>query len=132
MLGMPALRQLALLLTVLTAVLLLAGCSRGSDSEALPANDAYCIAARKYDDKLPRLTGKTKFTKQIELVTPMVEHAPKDIKKDAELFLDALERRAEGDKSVADDPKVQRAIENVNRRSVQGCDFYKKQPGSGM
>lgn len=132
MLGMSASRQLALLLLLLVSSLTVAGCSRSS-ADSLPApSDAFCVAARKYDDKLPRLTGKAKFTKQIALVIPMAEHAPKDIKKDVELFLAALQSRADGDTSVADDPKVERAIENVNRRSVQGCDFYKKQPGSGM
>ena len=101
-------------------------------TDPLPApSNAFCAAARRYDDKLPKLAGATKFDEQIELVTPMAEHAPKDIRADAEIFLDALERRAAGDKSVADDPKVKEAIDNVNRRSAQGCDFYKPQPGQG-
>ena len=94
-------------------------------SPDLPApSTAFCVAARKYDKKIGTLTGKDKFTKQIELVTPMAAHAPKDVKRDAELFLDALERRAAGDTSVAKDAKIQAAIENVNRRAAVGCDFY--------
>jgi len=128
---MPVSRQPALPLCVILLLLTIAGCSRDSGSSLPEPSEAFCVAARKYDDKLPRLTGREKFTRQIALVTPLAEHAPKDIKADAELFLDALERRADGDKSVASDPDVERAIENVNRRSVQGCDFYKQQPGSG-
>ena len=61
----------------------------------------------------------------------MADHAPKDIKADTELFLSALERRAAGDKSVANSSKVEQAIKNVNRRAVEGCEFYKQQVGSG-
>jgi hypothetical protein len=99
----------------------------------LPApSTAFCVAARRYDDKIAKLTGKDKFTKQVELVTPMAAHAPRDIKHDAELFLDALERRAGGDTSVAKDPKIRQAIENVNRRAAQGCDFYQGDSNSGI
>jgi hypothetical protein len=99
----------------------------------LPApSAAFCAAARKYDKKIATLTGKDKFTEQVDLVTPMAEHAPKDVKQDAEVFLDALERRAGGDTSVAKDPKVQQAIENVNRRAAQGCDFYEGDGTSGI
>jgi hypothetical protein len=122
-------RRLAPLLLV--ALFVAAGCS-GSDSSLPAPSDAFCVAARRYDDKIGTLTGKTKFDRQIVLITPMVEHAPKDIKADAALFLEALQRRAAGDKSVASDPKVERAIENVNRRAAQGCDFYQQEPGSGM
>ena len=39
--------------------------------------------------------------------------APKRIVKDAEAFLDAMRRRAAGDLSVVDDPKVKTAVDNV-------------------
>jgi hypothetical protein len=101
--------------------------------ENLPApSKAFCVAARKYDKKIATLTGQDKFTRQVDLVTPMAAHAPKDIKRDAERFLDALERRAEGDTSVAKDPKIQQAIENVNRRAAQGCQFYEGDGTSGI
>jgi hypothetical protein len=127
---MSASRHLALL--ALASLFAIAGCTGESGSSLPTPSAAFCEAARKYDDKLGTLTGQSKFTKQIVLVTPMAEHAPKDIKADAELFLDALRRRADGDTSVAKDPKVERAIENVNRRAVQGCDLYEQQPGSGI
>ena len=103
------------------------------ETSNLPSpSTAFCAAARKYDDKIGTLTGKDRFTRQIELVTPLAEHAPKDVKRDAELFLDALQRRADGDTSVAKDPKIQRAIENVNRRAALGCDFYQGDGTSGV
>lgn len=110
---------------VLVVVVGVAGVALRPATTDLPKpSKAFCVAATKYDKKIGTLTGKDRFTKQIELVTPMAEHAPKDIKRDAETFLDALQRRADGDTSVAKDAKIQAAIENVNRRAAVGCDFY--------
>jgi hypothetical protein len=112
---------------------MLAACS-GDQSATLPKpSDAFCTAARRYDDQLGKLTatGTARFEKQIEWVTPMAEHAPKDIKHDAEVFLDALQQRAAGNTKVATDPGVKTAIENVNRRAAQGCQFYEGDPSSG-
>ena len=128
-------RARAVLLMVVTLVIggaALSACG-GDDSSSLPRpSAAFCKAARAYDKTLPKLTGKNRFTRQIELVQPMVDHAPDDIKADATTFLDALERRAGGDTSVATDKKVERAIKNVNRRAAQGCDFYKGDPSQGI
>jgi hypothetical protein len=108
---------------VVGAAALVGNPNAGSD---LPKPSAsFCEAAAKYDKKIGTLTGKDKFTKQIELVQPMADHAPKDIKADTELFLSALERRAAGDKSVATSSKIEQAIKNVNRRAVNGCELYK-------
>ena len=133
--GMSKRRKLTIAAVVVAVVVVLgaAAFALTPKNANLPApSTAFCVAARKYDKKIATLTGKDKFTTQVELVTPMAEHAPKDIKQDAELFLDALERRAGGDKSVAKDPKVQTAIENVNRRAAQGCDFYQGDNTSGI
>ena len=47
-------------------------------------------------------------------------------------FLDAMKRRADGDTSVVDNPKIETAVENVNRRAADGCELYKQnQDGSG-
>jgi hypothetical protein len=129
-------RKLTIAAIVVVAVALVVGAAAlvGNPNAGpdLPKPSAsFCEAAAKYDKKLGTLTGKDKFTKQIELVQPMADHAPKDIKADAELFLSALERRAAGDKSVENNSKVEQAIKNVNRRAVDGCEFYKQQVGSG-
>ena len=47
-------------------------------------------------------------------------------------FLDALQRRADGDKSVVDNPKIEDAVNNVNRRAARGCNLFKREPGSGI
>ena len=111
----------------------LAACSDNPQASLPTPSNAFCTAARRYDDKIEKLTatGTERFTKQIEWVTPMAEHAPKDIKHDAEVFLAALQERAAGNTAVANDPKVKTAIENVNRRAAQGCDFYSSDPSSG-
>ena len=92
---------------------------------------SFCEAAAKYDKKIGTLVGKDRFTRQIELVEPMAEHAPKDIKAETELFLTALQRRAAGDTSVEKSKKIEQAIKDVNRRAVEGCEFYKREVGSG-
>ena len=37
-----------------------------------------------------------------------------------------MQRRAAGDKSVVDNPKIQTAVDNVNRRAADGCELYKQ------
>ena len=91
---------------------------------------AFCQAAYDYDTNLPKLVGK--IDAQTELVRKLADHAPEDIAKDAQTYLDAMERRAAGDKSVVDNPKIQTAVENVNRRATVGCELYKQnQDGTG-
>ena len=126
-------RPLVIVVGVLALGGLLAACSEGESSSLPKPSDAFCTAARRYDDKIEKLTatGTERFQKQIEWVTPMAAHAPKDIKHDAQVFLDALQARAAGNSKVASDPKVKTAIENVNRRAAQGCQFYQGDPSSG-
>ena len=108
----------------------LAACSRGSGSSLPTPSRAFCQAAYDYDTNLPKLIGK--IDAQTEFVRKLADHAPKDITKDAQTYLDAMERRAAGDKSVVDDPEIQTAVENVNRRATEGCDLYKQnEDGSG-
>jgi hypothetical protein len=57
----------------------------------------------------------------------MVEHAPVDIERDADRFLDALKRRQDGDTSVIDDPKIKTAVDHVNRRAGQDCGWFKRE-----
>ena len=43
-----------------------------------------------------------------------------------------MKRRADGDTSVVDNPKIETAVDNVNRRAADGCELYKQnQDGTG-
>jgi hypothetical protein len=109
----------------------LAACSGDSDSSSLPTpSKAFCQAAYDYDTNLPKLIGK--IDKQTALVQKLADHAPKDIASDAQTYLDAMKRRAAGDKSVVDNPKIETAVDNVNRRAADGCKLYtQNQDGTG-
>ncbi len=104
--------------------MLVAACrSEGSDTPKPPR--AFCDAASRYDDRVQR---NAKLDEQIRLVQRMVDTAPANIRADAQTFVDAL-RRVETEPSVRDDPKVKRAVDNVNRYAAQGCGFYERRPG---
>jgi hypothetical protein len=113
--------------------LALAACSGESGKSSLPTpSKAFCKAAYDFDTNAPKLIGKVQ--KQTELVQKMADHAPKDIAKDAQVYLDAMKRRAAGDtsKKTVDNPEVQQAVVNVNRRAADGCELYKQNPdGTG-
>jgi hypothetical protein len=121
--GLRAFVALGLLATALTA------CSRDSESSLPTPSKAFCQAAYDYDTNLPKLIGK--IQKQTDLVAKLADTAPKDIEKDAQTYLDAMQRRASGDKSVVDDPKIKVAVENVNRRAADGCKLYKQNQDGG-
>jgi len=115
---------LGLLAAALTA------CSRDSESSLPTPSKAFCQAAYDYDTNLPKLIGKIR--QQTALVQKLAEHAPKDIAADAQTYLDAMERRADGDTTVVDNPKIQTAVDNVNRRAAEGCKLYEQnKDGSG-
>jgi hypothetical protein len=115
---------LGLLATALTA------CSRDSEQSLPTPSRAFCQAAYDYDTNLPKLIGK--IDAQTKLVEKLADHAPKDIAADAQVYLDAMRRRADGDTSVVDNPKIEQAVENVNRRAADGCELYKQnKDGSG-
>jgi uncharacterized protein YggE len=123
------LRPLALVVVLLVGGATVAGCSKG-DSEALPRpSKAFCTAAYTYDKKVER---KASLEVQIGLVQTMADHAPKDIATDTQTFLDALQRRADGDKNVVDNPKIMEAVNNVNRRAQNDCGLFEQDPPSGM
>ena len=109
---------LALLAAALTA------CSRDTESSLPTPSKAFCQAAYDYDTNLPKLIGK--INQQTDLVAKLAEHAPKDIAADAQTYLDAMKRRAAGDTSVVDNPRIKTAVENVNRRAADGCELYKQ------
>ncbi len=109
----------------------LTACSRDSESSLPMPSKAFCQAAYDYDTNLPKLIGK--INQQTDLVAKLAEHAPKDIAADAQTYLDAMKRRAAGDTSVVDNPKIKTAVENVNRRAADGCELYKQnKDGSGI
>jgi hypothetical protein len=110
------------------AVFAVAGLSACKESEdaasTLPRPSiAFCRAATKYDDRIQM----AKLPEQIDLVTKVAEHAPKDVSRDAQTFLDALRKRQAGDKSVVDNPRIQNAVDHVNRRAGQDCGWFKRQ-----
>ena len=107
-----------------------AACSEDSSSSLPTPSKAFCQAAYDYDSNLPKLVGK--IGKQTDLVAKLAETAPKDIAGDAQVYLDAMKRRAAGDTSVIDNPKIERAVDNVNRRAAAGCKlFNQNQDGTG-
>lgn len=128
--SMRALRPVVALMIIL--VVGLSACSRGEGRSLPTPSKAFCQAAYDYDTNLPKLIGK--LDQQTALVAKLAEHAPKDIAEDARTYLDAMQRRAQGDTSVVDNPKIETAVENVNRRAAEGCELYKqnRDGGGGM
>jgi hypothetical protein len=120
-------RPVALAIVAVLATGALAGCKKTDDAASdLPRPSvAFCKAAGKYDNKVQLST--TTLPEQIVLVTAIAKHAPKDISQDARTFLDALQRRQAGDKSVIDNKKIETAVANVNRRAGQDCGWYKRE-----
>jgi len=120
-------RAAALAIATVLAGSAVAGCKKTEDAASgLPRPSiAFCKAAAKYDERV-QLT-KTSLPDQIELVSNIAEHAPKDVSNDAQMFLDALKARNAGDTSVVDDPRIETAVHNVNRRAGQDCGWYKRE-----
>ena len=120
-------RSAALVLTGFIAVAVLSGCKNTDDATSdLPRpSRAFCEAAASYDKRVT--TAGMKLPEHIRRVTAISENAPKDVAKDAQLFLDALKKRAAGDTSVVDNPEIQGAIDRINRRAGQDCGWYQRQ-----
>ena len=121
------------LLTIVAATGVLAAAVTacgGGDSSSLPRpSKPFCEAAHRYDVRVEKLAP---IDEQIRIVRKMADNAPNDIAHDATTFLDALERRRDGDKSVVDNPRIQKAVENVNRRAVNGCNLYQSDGTGGI
>lgn len=118
-------RAIAITIATLIATSALVGCKESEDAASnLPRPSvAFCKAAGHYDNRVQM----AKLPEQIQLVSAIAKAAPKDISTDAAMFLDALQRRQAGDKTVVDNPKIETAIEHVNRRAGQDCGWYKRQ-----
>ena len=129
--GFRGVRLRAVVAVGLLAAALAACSGEDSGSSSLPTpSRAFCQAAYDYDTNLPKLIGKPR--QQTALVAKLAEHAPKDIAKDAQTYLDAMKRATDGDKSVVDNPEIQKAVDNVNRRASDGCQLFKQnQDGTG-
>src|SRR6478752_1922339 len=83
-------RAPAILLVGVIALAGVAGCKeQNSATSNLPRpSKAFCKAAGRYDKHVT--TGQLKLAKQIEMVSAIAAHAPKDIEPEAKTFLDAL------------------------------------------
>lgn len=114
-----------LLLTVVAVA-----CSGSSTADLPRPSRQFCEAANEYETLIEQAPPPS-IADQIELLEEIAANAPKGIRRDANTFLDAL-RRVEDDPSIRDDPEILAAVENVNRRAANGCDFYKQSPRSGL
>jgi hypothetical protein len=119
-----------LLLVVVALGVLATACSRGDEASSLPTpKPGFCEAAQRYDTRVEK---GAKLDEQITIVEKMERNAPQDVAADTTTFLRSLQKLAAGDESVVDNPKVADAVHNVNRRAINGCEFFKKEVGSGL
>jgi len=97
-----------------------------TSEEKPPASRAFCRAADRWNDEIERTAkrGEPDIDRQLPLVEDLARTAPKAIADDAEVFADAMRRRANGDTSVVDDPEINEAVDNVNRYANQACGVY--------
>jgi hypothetical protein len=119
--------------TVVLVLLALAAtaCSRGGTELSEP-KPGFCEAAARYDRRVER---NASISEQIDILEKLERNAPKDVAADATLFLDTMREFQQGDKEtraeIREDPRVQEAVENVNRRAADSCGFFESEPGDG-
>lgn len=122
----------ALVLVIPCLALVVTACGGRAEVEA---PEKFCRAAARYETELERQASKgiEDIERQIELVQQLYDTAPKKVRDDAKTFLDAM-RVVETDPSVRNNPKIEEAVDNVNRFAAQGCDVYKsnRTPGAGI
>lgn len=125
---LSGMRRALVAIVVLGVALTAAGCSR---EEEPTANKPFCRAADRYNEELERtqLEGKPNVERQLPIIADLAATAPKAIAADAQTFLDALERRADGDTSVVDNPRITEAVDNVNRYANKACNVYERDTG---
>jgi hypothetical protein len=121
-------RRQTVALAVLAVTVVAAGCSR---EEKPTANKPFCRAADRYNEELERtqLEGSPSIERQIPIIADLAATAPQAIAADVQTFLDALERRADGDTSVVDNPRISKAVDNVNRYANKACNVYERDTG---
>jgi len=127
---MEAMRAVRVVAIVVALAAGAAACSEDSTSSLPRPSKAFCQAAYDYDANLPKLANH--LDQQIVLIRKMAANAPADIRADAQAFLDAWIQTKAGHRSVLRDPKVKKAVENVERRANDGCGLFKQDPPSGM
>jgi hypothetical protein len=113
---------------VLVVAIVAAGCSSEDEPTASPA---FCRAADDFNAELERARaeGEASVERQLPLVEEMARLAPKAIDDDADTYADAMRRRADGDRSVVDNPEIETAVNNVNRFANQACNVYERNSG---
>ena len=119
--------RLALAVVLVSLLSLLTACS---EKEKLPASKAFCQAAERYNNELQNAErlGEADVDRQLPIVQELDRTAPKKIKDDAETFANAL-KNVERNPSLKDNPKVQAAVDAVNRYANQACNVYKRDSG---
>jgi len=120
----------------LAAVLTLMWVAQRSEREAPVAPKAFCKAVKAFEDELTRTEERydRSIDRQLPLVRDMAETAPRAIRADAQVFLTQLEAIAaapnrKAREALQDDPRVEEAVDNVNRYATQGCGFFDRQGG---
>jgi len=117
-------RRLVAIALLSSAGLLVTGCSGSSKAKVLPdPTKAFCDKGKEYE-ALITSGKKVSVDEQLAIVREINANAPIDIAADTQVFLSALERVSDGDKSVVDDERIQESIVNVNRRFAQGCGLF--------
>lgn len=121
-------RRVFTLSLVVAAVSVAAACSR---EEKPPASNAFCRVAERWNDEIERtqLEGTPSLERQLPIIEDLAATAPKGIADDTQVFLEALQARADGDESVVDDPKIKTAVDNVNRYANKACNVYERNSG---
>lgn len=107
-----------------------AACSGSSTADLPRPSRQFCEAANRYEEQIQQ-SPPPSVAEQIELLEEMAANAPKDIRGDTNIFLDAV-RRVGDDPSLRDDPKLEEAVNNVNRCTANGCGFFKRDSSSGL
>lgn len=117
-------KELTIALAIVLVTVTACKSSESATSQLPRPTKEFCVAAARYDEKVQ--VGDLSLDEHVEFVTAIADNAPKDIADQAAVFLDAIKRRANGDKSVVDQPAIQRAVEDVNRRAGQDCGWYER------
>ena len=107
-----------------TVAVLAAACS--SDNERGAPRD-FCEAVAKFDEEVATAT----VAEQQELLETVVEHAPREIRADAETFLEGYERLDAGEDVTADEEKYREASDNLLRYSNDNCGLLDQNPPGG-
>jgi hypothetical protein len=121
-------RRVISLSLLLATVAVASACSR---EEKPPGSKAFCNVAERWDKEIQRtqLQGKAEVKRQLPIIEDLNATAPEGIAADTQVFLDAMQRLADGDRSVVDDPEIKAAVDNVNRYTNKACNVYERDSG---